>query len=65
LHKLDIKPLSVNEAWRGRRFKTPKYSKYISDLLFILPKIDIPEGYLTKIIILAYPPIGSILEKLR
>jgi len=46
LHKLDIKPLSVNEAWRGRRFKTPKYSKYISDLLFILPKIDIPEGYL-------------------
>ena len=23
-----IKPLSVNEAWRGRKFKTPKYKQY-------------------------------------
>lgn len=40
--KIQIKPLSVNDAWQGRRFKTPKYKKFESDLLFLLPKIDIP-----------------------
>ena len=45
LHKVNIKPLSVNEAWMGRRFKTPKYKTYTRDLLPILPpKIEIPEG---------------------
>ena len=33
-----IKPLSVNEAWRGRKFKTPKYKQYERDLLISLPK---------------------------
>ena len=33
-----IKPLSVNEAWRGRRYKTPKYKQYERDLLILLPK---------------------------
>jgi len=33
-----IKPLSVNEAWRGRKFKTPKYKQYERDLLIMLPK---------------------------
>lgn len=40
--RVDIKPLSVNEAWQGKRFKTPKYSKYERDLLFLLPKISLP-----------------------
>jgi Holliday junction resolvase RusA-like endonuclease len=35
---LDIKPLSVNEAWKGRRYKTDKYKKFESDVLFLLPK---------------------------
>ena len=43
---LNIKPLSVNEAWRGRRFKTPKYSKYINDMLRILKPLKIPDGAL-------------------
>ena len=44
--RLDIKPLSVNDAWKGRRFKTPKYSRYIRDVLTILPPTTIPEGFL-------------------
>ena len=40
--KLEIKPLSVNEAWQGKRFKTPKYNKYEKDCLFLLPNIVIP-----------------------
>lgn len=35
--KLNIKPLSVNEAWQGRRFKTPKYKEYETEILNILP----------------------------
>jgi Holliday junction resolvase RusA-like endonuclease len=37
-----IKPLSVNECWQGRRFKTDKYKKYENDVLFLLPKISLP-----------------------
>lgn len=46
LTELKIKPLSVNQAWQGRRFKTEKHSKYIRDILIILPKIQVPEGSL-------------------
>lgn len=35
--KLQIKPLSVNSVWQGKRFKTPEYKKYEHDLLLILP----------------------------
>lgn len=41
--KVEIKPISVNEAWQGKRFKTPKYKKFESDVLFLLPKIKMPE----------------------
>lgn len=36
--RIDIKPLSVNQAWQGRRYKTPEYKKYEKDILFLLPK---------------------------
>lgn len=35
--KINIKPLSVNAAFQGRRFKTKAYQKFEQDLLFILP----------------------------
>ncbi|HRG02493.1 MAG TPA: RusA family crossover junction endodeoxyribonuclease [Bacteroidia bacterium] len=35
---IPIKPLSVNEAWQGKRFKTLLYKKYERDLLILLPK---------------------------
>jgi Holliday junction resolvase RusA-like endonuclease len=35
--KIQIKPLSVNQAWQGRRFKTPLYKKYEKDLMLLLP----------------------------
>ncbi len=41
--KVVIKPLSINKAWQGKRFKTPAYSKYTNDLLFILPPFKLPE----------------------
>jgi Holliday junction resolvase RusA-like endonuclease len=36
--RLEIKPLSVNEAWQGRRFKSVKYKKFELDVLLLLPK---------------------------
>lgn len=38
MNKINIKPLSVNECWQGKRFKTPTYKKYERDLLLMLPK---------------------------
>ncbi len=42
-----IKALSVNDAWRGRRFKTPEYKAYEEELMWILPKYKVPEGKLS------------------
>jgi Holliday junction resolvase RusA-like endonuclease len=36
--ELKVKPLSVNQVWQGKRFKTQIYKKYEHDLLLILPK---------------------------
>ena len=45
--KVNIKPMSVNDAWQGKRFKTKKYKQYEQECLLVLPrKIDIPEGKL-------------------
>ena len=41
-----IKPLSVNDAWGGRRYKTPEYKVYEEELLWILPRCKVPEGKL-------------------
>lgn len=38
-----IKLLSVNDAFQGRKFKTPKYKAYEKELLFSLPKVNVPE----------------------
>ena len=42
--RIDIKPLSVNQAWQGRRFKTKAYDKYIHDMMMILPPLKVPNG---------------------
>ncbi|MFN5251394.1 MAG: RusA family crossover junction endodeoxyribonuclease [Bacteroidota bacterium] len=36
--RVDIKPLSVNQAWQGKRFKSPAYKEYIKELS---PKLKI------------------------
>ena len=41
--KIDIKPLSVNEAWQGKRFKTKKYLAYEKEVLLKLPAMRMPE----------------------
>lgn len=47
MQKLNLKPLSINEAFQGRRFKTDKYKAYETQVLFMLKPITIPDGPLT------------------
>jgi len=38
--RLNIKALSANKLWRGRRYKTKDYERYERDLLLLLPELD-------------------------
>ena len=40
---LNIKPLSVNKAWQGKRYKSPEYKKYEIQVVRLLPDIEIKE----------------------
>jgi Holliday junction resolvase RusA-like endonuclease len=44
--QLKIKPMSVNEAWQGRRFKTSDYRDYEAILCAMLPPMKVPDGHL-------------------
>jgi Holliday junction resolvase RusA-like endonuclease len=44
--KVNIKPLSVNECWQGKRFKTSKYKAYEHELLLKLKPLEVPDGKL-------------------
>ena len=37
--KIKIKPLSVNKAWQGKRFKTREYKSYEELLLYLFPTL--------------------------
>lgn len=59
--RLNIKPLSVNKCWQGRRFKTKDYKAYEEELLLTLPKIEIPDGKMTVIYKVGYSnPLADI-----
>ena len=69
-----MKPLSVNEAWQGRRFKTDKYDAYQDEMLLRLPAGKLPEppyrifyefGFSNKQCDFDNPckPLGDILQK--
>jgi len=47
LYKINIKPLSVNRSYRGRKFRTLEHIAYEKELLYKLPPmISIPKGKL-------------------
>ena len=39
--RINIKPLSVNKAWQGKRFKTNDYKAFEEECLYRLPKMEI------------------------
>ena len=47
--KLNEKPLSVNLAWMGRRFKTPAYKAYEKTILLMMPRAKIDTNQMLRI----------------
>lgn len=43
---IKVKPLSLNSAYRGRRFETPELRDYKEMIHYLAPKMKIPEGKL-------------------
>jgi Holliday junction resolvase RusA-like endonuclease len=46
MYKLNIKPLSLNNAYRGRRFSTRELLAFKQQVSFLAPKLEIPKGKL-------------------
>lgn len=40
---IPMKPMSVNRAWQGRRFKSDEYEAYEKEMLLRLPPGKLPE----------------------
>jgi hypothetical protein len=61
LRKLDIKPLSVNKCWQGKRFKTKEYLLYEKKCILLLPniKVGVPP-YLLNIVFGLSSPLADI-----
>lgn len=62
MHRLDIKPLSVNEAWQGKRFKTKKYKAYERDVLSMLGAFTVPDGPLTLSLVFGFSNAASDID---
>lgn len=60
--KVNIKPLSTNRCWQGRRFKTPMYKAYEQELLLTLPRIKVPNGKITAIYFVGYSNLLSDID---
>ena len=46
MQTIKIKPLSVNQAWQGKRYKTKDYKIYEKSLLLLLKQQKVPPGRL-------------------
>jgi Holliday junction resolvase RusA-like endonuclease len=45
--KIELKPLSVNGAYKGRKFATAELKTYQKELFYLLPRMDVPKGNLS------------------
>lgn len=72
--EIDIKPLSVNDAWQGRRYKSDAYRAYEKEMLLRLPagRLPLPPyrvtyefGFSNSLCDFDNPckPLGDILQK--
>ena len=57
-----IKPLSVNVAWQGKRFKTPAYKQYEHDVLLMLPALKLPKALYRLTLIFGFSNKASDLD---
>jgi len=44
--KIDVKPMTMNQAYRGKRYKSDLYKTYIAACMIRMRPMEIPEGEL-------------------
>jgi Holliday junction resolvase RusA-like endonuclease len=49
--RLNLKPLSLNLAYRGRRFATQELKDFKGSMMLLVPKMEIPDGELALTVI--------------
>lgn len=55
MNRVQIRPLSVNEAFKGKKYRTDKYNTYKNALQWLLPKdIEVGRGMLRLTMIVGY-----------
>jgi Holliday junction resolvase RusA-like endonuclease len=54
MNTINIKALSVNQCYRGRRFRTDKYKAYERELMYKLKPIKMPVGKLKVSIVFGF-----------
>lgn len=45
--RISIKPISINQSWQGKRYKTPLYKNFEKEMLLKLKPFNVPDGYLS------------------
>ena len=61
--KIEIKPLSVNQAWQGKRFKTKEYKVFENAMLMLLPPVKIDfKGHLKIDVVFGYSSRASDID---
>lgn len=60
--KINLEPLSVNTAWKGKRFKTDKYKQFERDMFLLLPKMEIPKDELSVTLIFGFSNKASDID---
>ena len=61
--RINTKPLSVNDAFKGRRFKSDKYKSYERVALLSLPPLNVPKNIKLELIIhVGFSSKGSDLD---
>lgn len=59
VNQIQIKPLSINKAWQGRRFKTPEYKQWREQVNWLLKPYDVPDGDLCLFLEFGVSNMGS------
>ena len=62
MNKIQIKPLSVNNVFQGRRFRTKEYDIYEMQVKRLLPKFEIPKGNLSIKYVVGYSNKASDID---
>ena len=60
--KINIKPLSVNRAWQGRRYKTSEYKAWEQEMLYRLPPTECCSGSIRLEIVVGVSNIRSDID---